>query len=75
MEDFQPKKISFQPLDLKKALVNKPRGSKISFKGIGNDALEFAMPARSMNFYDYVVMAWCKNALATIRCRTYIRGA
>ena len=57
MEGFKPNKISFRPLNLKKALVNKPRGSKISFKGIGNDALEFAMPARSMNFYDYVVMA------------------
>jgi hypothetical protein len=57
MEGFKANKISFRPLDLKKALVNKPIGSKISFKGIGNDALEFAMPARSMNFYDYVVMA------------------
>ena len=55
-EKFQPNKFEFKPIDLRKALVQKPKLSKITFKGIGNTGIHFNLPPRFMNFYDYVVM-------------------
>ena len=46
----------FKPVELKKALLNKPKKSKISFKGLDDHTLQFVMPERGMLYEDYYVL-------------------
>jgi hypothetical protein len=52
----KPKQFQFTPVDLKKALLNKPKKSKISFKGLDDQTLQFVMPERGMLYEDYYIL-------------------
>ena len=52
----KPKQFKFTPADLKKALLNKPKKSKISFKGLDDQTLQFVMPERGMLYEDYYIL-------------------
>lgn len=44
----------YKPVDLVKALKNKPRESKIIFKGHEGESIRFILPVRSFHFDDYL---------------------
>jgi len=52
----KPKQFKFTPADLKIALLNKPKKSKISFKGLDDQTLQFVMPERGMLYEDYYIL-------------------
>jgi hypothetical protein len=69
----RPKHFQFTPVDLKKALLNKPRKSKIRFKGLDDQTLQFIMPQRGMLYEDYYMLfILCGGACVSIYLTYYL---
>ena len=72
MEERQElQRHQYKPVDLKKALLNKPKKSKISFKGIDDHTIQFIMPERSMLYEDYIVLSILAGGVCVAAYVTY----